>query len=161
MKILRNAILNIGVVVLSIFICILLTKLDALIGARSFQSLLTMFLGAVFLLVGISLRFWATALFHQHDMRVLNLTPQKTFLKEGPYRFSRNPLYVGIVSIFFGAALFFGSPSAIVAAVLNFFFWDIALRKFEEKDLEHVFGATYAEYKKAVPRWIRIGPIKI
>lgn len=161
MKIIKNAILNIGVVLLSIFICILLTKLDILIGAKSFQSLLTVLFGVAFLLVGVFLRFWATSLFHGHDMRVLNLTPQKTPLTEGPYRFSRNPLYVGIVSIFLGVALFFGSPSAIVATVLNFFVWDFMLRKYEEKDLERVFGATYAEYKKAVPRWIHLGLIKI
>ena len=160
MKILKNAVLNIGVVVLSILICILLTRLDALTGAGNFQSMLTTLFGSAFLLVGLYLRFWATFLFHQNSMRVINLTPQKTLLTTGPYRFSRNPLYVGIVSIFFGVALFFGSPSAIVAAVLNFFAWNFTAR-IEEKELEYVFGVAYVEYKKEVPRWIRIGSIRI
>jgi protein-S-isoprenylcysteine O-methyltransferase Ste14 len=55
------------------------------------------------LALGFLLRVWATVYFYRHSMRVISLEPQTALITSGPYRFSRNPLYLGgNVFIFFG-----------------------------------------------------------
>jgi len=86
-------------------------------------------------------------------MRVISLEAQNTFITSGPYRFSRNPLYLGgNVFIFFRAALLFGSPTALIAAI-HIPLIDLFIRR-EEKQLQRVFGETWQSYKKQVRRWL-------
>jgi protein-S-isoprenylcysteine O-methyltransferase Ste14 len=87
-------------------------------------------------------------------MRVISLKPQTTLITSGPYRFSRNPLYLGgNVFIFFGAALFLGSPTALFATALHLFMMDRFIRR-EEEQLEREFGEMWRSYKKRVRRWL-------
>ena len=158
----KNLILNATILVLGILVAMLLTKLDFVFGIPSFQSNLAMLIGGLILAGGLFLRFWAVSLFHTRNMRVIALgKPQPLLLKTGPYTFSRNPLYVGIGSICLGLGLIFGSISATIFAALVFVGWDLYVRLFEEKILEKAFGAEYELYKNEVPRWFKIGFIKI
>jgi hypothetical protein len=73
---------------------------------------------------------------------------------EGPYQFSRHPMYVCVVAIWLGWALFYGSVAvAIVWAVT----W-VGMTRFvvpaEERELEARFGESYLRYKRTVPRWL-------
>ena len=161
-KIMKNLLLNGIILILGVVVAILLTKLDAELGIVSFRSSLSMLIGGTILLSGLSLRFWAVSLFHNRNMRVIAIgRPQPFLLKVGPYTFSRNPLYLGIGSIALGFGLIFGSISATIFAILVFIGWDLYIRLFEEKILERVFGAEYILYKNEVPRWLKIGFIKI
>jgi protein-S-isoprenylcysteine O-methyltransferase Ste14 len=87
-------------------------------------------------------------------MKVISLSPQRTLITSGPYRFSRNPLYLGgNVFIFFGSALLFGSPIALFMTAIHLPFMDLFIRR-EEKQLEKDFGEEWVRYKKQVRRWI-------
>ena len=80
------------------------TRVDLLLGIRRFHSFLTA--GWLLVIIGFLLRVWATFHFYQQRMKVISLVPQRTLITSGPYRFSRNPLYLGgNVFVFFGAAL--------------------------------------------------------
>jgi protein-S-isoprenylcysteine O-methyltransferase Ste14 len=85
---------------------------------------------------------------------VISLAPQATLITSGPYRFSRNPLYLGgNVFIFFGAALLLGSPTAVVATAIHIPLMDLFIRR-EERQLERVFGEEWQRYRKRVRRWL-------
>ena len=100
------------------------------------------------------MRLWATFHFYVHNMRVISLEPQTTLITSGPYRFSRNPLYLGgNVFIFFGAALLLGSPMALVVTALHIPLMDRFIRR-EEKQLERHFGDEWRSYKRRVRRWL-------
>ena len=87
-------------------------------------------------------------------MKVISLAPQKTLITSGPYRFSRNPLYLGgNVFIFFGAMLLFGSATGLFITAIHLPFVDLFIRR-EEKQLEKDFGEQWMRYKKQVGRWI-------
>ena len=74
-------------------------------------------------------------------------------LTGGPYRFSRNPMYVAEIALWLGWAILYGSIpifllSLVMAPVMN---KSVVAR--EERYLEARFGEAYREYKNHVPRW--------
>lgn len=86
-------------------------------------------------------------------MRVIDLKPQKKLITSGPYRFSRNPLYLGgNIFIFLGASLVMGTPSGVILTFLHLPLVDLMVRR-EERQLEKSFGKEWLEYKEKVQRW--------
>jgi protein-S-isoprenylcysteine O-methyltransferase Ste14 len=87
-------------------------------------------------------------------MKVISLTPQAHLITTGPYRFSRNPLYLGgNVFIFSGAALLVGSPAALLMTALHLPLLDLFIRR-EEKQLAEKFGPQWSAYRARVRRWL-------
>jgi protein-S-isoprenylcysteine O-methyltransferase Ste14 len=145
---------NIGVLLVGFALAWLCTLADSQLGVSSFASSVSMGFGSLLLMLGFLLRVWATVHFYAHRMRVISLEPQGALITSGPYRFSRNPLYLGgNVFIFFGAALFLGSPSALVATALHLPLMDRFIRR-EEAQLERRFGEDWLSYKRRVHRWL-------
>lgn len=143
-----------GVVIVGFIFAFLSTKLDSLLGINDFKSLFTISVGWLLLTGGFILRVWATFYFYEHRMKVVSLAPQKTLITLGPYRFSRNPLYLGgNIFIFFGAMLLFGSPTGLFLTVINILLIGLMIRR-EEKQLELNFGEEWLLYKKRVRRWL-------
>lgn len=77
-----------------------------------------------------------------------------TLVVEGPYKFSRNPIYLSVVMITFGFAILVGSLSILIISVALFFIFQTWFISWEEKKLEEAFGEEYLEYKKQVRRWL-------
>jgi protein-S-isoprenylcysteine O-methyltransferase Ste14 len=145
---------NIGVVMVGLCFAFVGTKLDSLIGISGFHSIFVIAAAWLLLMAGFLLRVWATFLFYEHRMKVISLVPQKALITSGPFRFSRNPLYLGgNVFIFFGAALFLGSPTGLFLTAIHLPLMDLFIRR-EEKQLERNFGQEWVRYKKQVRRWI-------
>jgi protein-S-isoprenylcysteine O-methyltransferase Ste14 len=153
-NLLKSILHNVGVAIVGLSIAFVGTKVDSLLGVPSIASSLAQAAGLTLLALGFLLRVWATVHFYGHKMRVISLEPQKTLITSGPYRFSRNPLYLGgNVFIFFGAALLFGSPTALFATAIHIPLIDLFIRR-EERQLERVFGQAWQDYKKRVRRWL-------
>jgi protein-S-isoprenylcysteine O-methyltransferase Ste14 len=151
---LRSLIHNIGVVLVGFIVAYIGTRLDSILGIPNYQSLGGTIAGGLLVPAGFSLRMWATYIFYEHQMKVISLSPQAMIITCGPYRFSRNPLYLGgNVFVFFGAGCLLGSPSALVLTVLHLPFVDLFIRR-EEKQLEATFGDKWIHYKQHVRRWV-------
>jgi protein-S-isoprenylcysteine O-methyltransferase Ste14 len=145
---------NIGVMAVGFGVAFLGAALDSLFGFNLFKSLLATGAAWMLLAAGFLLRVWATYLFYERRMKVISLLPQNSLITTGPYRFSRNPLYLGgNVFIFFGAALFLGSPAGLMITALHLPLADRLIRR-EEKQLEREFGEEWIRYKNQVRRWI-------
>ena len=71
----------------------------------------------------------------------------------GVFRFSRNPMYLAVLSMVFGEAAYFGSlPLGLYAAILTLAFHVFVIR-YEEPTLGRLYGADYKAYRRSVPRW--------
>jgi len=75
------------------------------------------------------------------------------FITEGLFRFSRNPIFVGMIAMAFGAALAAGLWWGWAAAVAFAFACHIQVR-IEEAHLAHAFGVDYANFSRTTPRWL-------
>ena len=80
--------------------------------------------------------------------------PPRELVAVGPYRYVRNPMYVGALLVFAGFGLALRSPAVLVlaatAAVLSHLFVVLV----EEPDLERRFGESYTRYRASVNRWL-------
>jgi protein-S-isoprenylcysteine O-methyltransferase Ste14 len=82
------------------------------------------------------------------------IDPPKELVVTGLYRYVRNPIYVGALSIFLGHFLWFGYWALLIYTVLAFIGVHSFIVLYEEPTLKRKFGAAYEEYLKRVPRWI-------
>ena len=155
MNFVKSILHNIGVVIVGFGFAFLGAALDSLLGLGGFKSLFTTASAYLLLAAGFLLRVWATFYFYEQHMKVISLKPQKKLITSGPYRFSRNPLYLGgNVFIFLGANLFLGSPTGIFLTALNILFVDIWMIRREEKQLEREFQDEWVSYRSQVRRWL-------
>src|SRR5262249_30903501 len=124
------------------------------LGVSAFASPLATAGAWVLFALGFLIPVWATFHFYASKMRVIAFEPQRVFITSRPYRFFRNPLSLrGNLFIFFGAALFFGSPMALVMTALQIPLMDLFIRR-EEKQLARDFGEEWHNYKRRVRRWL-------
>jgi protein-S-isoprenylcysteine O-methyltransferase Ste14 len=72
----------------------------------------------------------------------------------GLYRFSRNPMYIGVLSMLAAQALYFGSGWLWLYAALIFTAFHAFVVLYEEPTLTRSFGAAYRHYRGLVPRWL-------
>lgn len=80
--------------------------------------------------------------------------PTKQLVVSGLYRFSRNPMYVGVIMMLIGESIFFHSYILFVYTVLVFTAFHLFVKFFEEPRLKKDFGEEYNKYSKKVSRWI-------
>ncbi len=111
-------------------------------------------LGALPIAVAVLVGFWGAVQFRRHDTTIIPFEQSTALIAEGPYRYSRNPLYLSMTLILVGIWILLGSLSP--AVVVPLFVWWISSRFIanEERHLEAQFGRTYLEYKTKVRRWL-------
>lgn len=78
----------------------------------------------------------------------------RQFVAAGPYRFVRNPMYLGGLTLLAGFALYVHSISVLLMSMMLFFVVHLFVVFYEEPTLKRTFGATYETYCRSVSRWI-------
>jgi protein-S-isoprenylcysteine O-methyltransferase Ste14 len=111
-------------------------------------------LGLVPLIGGLLLGGLAARLFRKHQTTIKPGQVSNLLMSDGPYRFTRNPIYVGMVLVLAGVAALLGGIAAWF--VLPVFIWLIAhnVIPVEESMLAERFGQEYHDYRARVRRWI-------
>ena len=80
--------------------------------------------------------------------------PSTALVFDGPFRFTRNPMYLGMAALYVGLAFVLGLMWALVLLPFVLLAVDRLVIAREEPYLERKFGQDYVEYKKRVRRWI-------
>ena len=110
--------------------------------------------GIVVIALALGLAAWGALLFRRAGTGIVPFSPATALVTRGPYRFTRNPMYLGMAGTLLGAAILLGSLTPFV--VIPAFMAVIAERFIarEEAMLEQAFGAAYLDYKARVRRWL-------
>ena len=100
------------------------------------------------------LMFGAFVLFRRHRTSVLPIRPATALVVAGPYRFTRNPMYVGLalLTVAFGLSLNTWWPIILLVPTL-FIIRNYVIAR-EERYLHRRFGAEYGAYTRQVRRWL-------
>lgn len=113
-------------------------------------------LGLVIIGAAIALDLWSLLLFFRAKTTSNPMKPNNTsyLVTSGLYRFSRNPMYLGLLVMLTGWALYLGSLSPL--SMLPLFVWMLTKQQIipEETILMDKFGQEYRDYQQRVRRWI-------
>lgn len=82
------------------------------------------------------------------------IDPPKELVAAGLYRYVRNPIYLGVLTIIIGHFLWFKAIWMLAYAVVVFLVCHLFVTLYEEPTLKEKFGRAYETYCKSVPRWI-------
>ena len=111
-------------------------------------------LGGALVVGALALTVAGARLFARRGTAIRPFEESSVLVTSGPYRFTRNPMYVGLIAMLIGLALLLESLSPL--AVVPIFATIIATRfiAVEERMLGERFGPAYAEYRARVRRWL-------
>lgn len=85
---------------------------------------------------------------------LVTIKPAHSLQTSGIYSFTRNPMYLSLVCLYSGLAIFFGNWWTLILLPLLIAIVQLYVIKREEEYLQQAFGSYYDEYKKRVRRWI-------
>jgi len=103
--------------------------------------------------IGAAIAGWGLVLFHRRKTTTAPGTASAALVTSGPYRFTRNPMYIGLILLYLGeaAALFQVWPLLPLLAVIAYLNWTVI--PLEEASLTS-FGDAYASYQARIHRWL-------
>jgi protein-S-isoprenylcysteine O-methyltransferase Ste14 len=110
--------------------------------------------GALPIVIGLVIAASSAGFFRRAGTPIIPFSPSTALVTEGAYRYTRNPMYLGMVLDLLGAAILFGSASAFIPVPLFAWWIDRMFIRHEEAFLESIFGQPYLDYKKRVRRWL-------
>ena len=103
---------------------------------------------------GLFLILWAARRFSGAGTAIPPYRPTTALVTDGPYRRSRNPIYLGMAFIYLGVVSGTVSLGALVLLPLVILVMEFGVIRREERYLETRFGAAYRSYRSQVRRWI-------
>jgi len=84
----------------------------------------------------------------------LPIDAPKSLMVRGPYRYTRNPMYLALFSALLGWLLLYQILALLLYAIAVAALVTAFVVRYEEPHLQREFGANYTEYKAIVPRWL-------
>ena len=111
-------------------------------------------LGIVLAAAGFGWMAWAHSTLRRAGTPLASRATPKVLVDEGPYRFGRNPIYLGMVVTMLGIGVAAGVPLMAIAAA-NFVAIVASVHiPHEEANMKRTFGGWYSDYAASVRRWI-------
>jgi len=118
----------------------------------SYKLQLGIFVSTIgFLLLIISIKSFIDS---KTTINPLNLKKSTYLVTSGVFRFSRNPMYLGMLLFLLGTAIILNIIGGLIISILFIFYMNFFQIIPEEKALENLFGKNYRNYRKTVRRWI-------
>lgn len=110
--------------------------------------------GAVVMLAGLGFMMWAARVFRLAGTGFRLQEGGSVLVTSGPFRYSRNPMYLGMLIWLIGFAVLLGSLVVFVFPVLFFLLAEFLLIPREERRMEQMFGERFTGYGRRVRRWL-------
>jgi protein-S-isoprenylcysteine O-methyltransferase Ste14 len=110
--------------------------------------------GAIIVIAGLLTTVTGRRALVRHGTNVNPLKPSTALVTDGAYRWTRNPLYVGMLAGLCGIAFIFSLDWLLLLLIPSFAIMHFAVVKREEQYLEQKFGDEHRRYKARVPRYV-------
>jgi protein-S-isoprenylcysteine O-methyltransferase Ste14 len=134
---------------------LLATAISGWLGWPEFPGLPIAPLGIALIAAGFVSPVWALVMFRRAGTEIEPTSPvNRALVTDGPYRFTRNPMYLGLVIITLGIAVWIGAWPMLIAPMAVFATANWIHIPFEEAKMRRQFGATYDDYVARVRRWV-------
>lgn len=111
-------------------------------------------LGGIWILAGLLLMGWALFTFRRAGTSPIPHVPTKALTAAGPYRLTRNPMYLGMALISVGVSLAANALWPLLSVPVALVLIDRLVIRKEECYLDIKFGDAYREYRSRVRRWL-------
>jgi protein-S-isoprenylcysteine O-methyltransferase Ste14 len=128
--------------------------LQPLLPRAPFPAFAARVLAPLLGLAGAALIVWALVAFRRHRTSVDPRKPTRAVVSNGPYRFTRNPIYLSLALLTAALALRMNLPGPLLLLPVVLVVVDRAVIAREERYLERKFGEEYRAYKSRVRRWL-------
>jgi protein-S-isoprenylcysteine O-methyltransferase Ste14 len=112
------------------------------------------YLGLILIFLALALATWAAMTFRKTGTSYQLHGEVSYLVTSGPFRFSRNPMYLAMVIWLVGLALLLGSLIAFLFPVLLFLPANFLIIPAEERSLKQMFEEQYSKYRQRVRRWL-------
>ncbi len=110
--------------------------------------------GVLPLVTGSAMIVWSRRVFQAAGTPIRPFTESTALVRNGLYRWSRNPMYLGAVLLVAGVAILLGSLAPALVVVAFFAILQERFIRCEERLLEDTFGECYQAYRRSVRRWL-------
>ena len=137
-----------------LFCIVVMFILDGLLPFGFRSGPITWGFGLCFISTGCLLGIYSAALFKQQGTPVTPFHRSKTLVVTGPFKLTRNPMYLGMCIALFGVAITLGNPLLFVMIPLFILVIQKRFIEPEELFLEALFSEEYLQYKRRVRRWL-------
>jgi len=119
-----------------------------------FTSLASQLVGGAILVAGLTLLVFAGGLFKRAGTDMIPFREVSALVTSGVYRFSRNPMYLGMAAILLGCAVTVGAATALLIPPLFMVIVEWRYIRPEENLLADLFPEEYPAYRQRVRRWL-------
>jgi protein-S-isoprenylcysteine O-methyltransferase Ste14 len=110
--------------------------------------------GAVVFAVGAFIAGWGLILFHRARTTTTPGKASDALVTRGPYRFTRNPMYVGLILAYVGEMGILVQIAPLIPLLLVIAYVNWIVIPVEENQLRGLFGGDYVQFCNRVPRWL-------
>lgn len=110
--------------------------------------------GVALSVAGLAIGISAMQLFRRADTPLEPWRTPQAFVADGIYRWTRNPMYLGMALLYIGIAIAADSGTAVLLLPVVIAVIQTQVIAREERCLQQRFGATYLDYKRRVRRWV-------
>ncbi len=134
--------------VIAVFVC------NEFFPGVRFTGLASQVVGGVIILVALLLLVNAGGLFTKAGTDLVPFKNVTTLVTDGVYRYSRNPMYLGMALVLLGTAITVGAATALAVPVVFMVIIEFRFIRPEETMLEGLFPDTFPAYCQQVRRWL-------
>jgi protein-S-isoprenylcysteine O-methyltransferase Ste14 len=139
----------------ALFYTLIAYGLARLLDADPIPGLAIVPLAVILIVAGMALAVSAALLFRREGTEINPTSAtNRVLVTTGPYRFTRNPMYLSLVTITLGVAIWVGAWPMFLAPVAVFATTNWAHIPFEETKMRRQFGPDFDAYSRRVRRWI-------
>jgi protein-S-isoprenylcysteine O-methyltransferase Ste14 len=110
--------------------------------------------GLILVVIGVAVAFSALGIFRKRNTTTIPFKTPTSLVTSGPYRFTRNPMYVGLTLVYLGVAGTRADIWPVIVLPVMLAYVNFIVLPVEERHLQNAFGDAYADYGARVRRWL-------